>query len=107
MLAEAGEPVTPATGHTSPRLRGEVGSRTVRLPGEGDALNPALTTARCPKAPHPDPLPAGGAREHHTILSHQSPPSHIRQFLGPDTKQQNGNLDGQSKFRVASRRFSE
>jgi peptide/nickel transport system ATP-binding protein len=42
---------------TSPRLRGEVGLRS--NPGEGDSPPVALAE----RAPHPDPLPASGARE--------------------------------------------
>jgi peptide/nickel transport system ATP-binding protein len=42
---------------TSPRLRGEVGLRS--NPGEGDSPPAALAEG----APHPDPLPASGARE--------------------------------------------
>jgi peptide/nickel transport system ATP-binding protein len=42
---------------TSPRLRGEVGLRS--NPGEGDS--PPVVLAET--APHPDPLPASGARE--------------------------------------------
>jgi ATP-dependent DNA helicase UvrD/PcrA len=42
---------------TSPRLRGEVDARSA--PGEGDSRN----IAQAESAPHPDPLPASGARE--------------------------------------------
>jgi DNA helicase II / ATP-dependent DNA helicase PcrA len=49
---------------TSPRLRGEVGLRS--NPGEGDSP-PAVLLDR---APHPDPLPAGGERE-------KTPPKNI------------------------------
>src|SRR5260370_3561475 len=42
---------------TSPRLRGEVGLRS--NPGEGDS--PRVEYVESP--PHPDPLPASGARE--------------------------------------------
>jgi len=42
---------------TSPRLRGEVGSRSD--PGEGDYRRPAISE----NPPHPDPLPASGERE--------------------------------------------
>jgi peptide/nickel transport system ATP-binding protein len=42
---------------TSPRVRGEVGTRSG--PGEGDSPRVALAD----RAPHPDPLPASGERE--------------------------------------------
>jgi hypothetical protein len=43
--------------YTSPRLRGEVGSRSD--PGEGDPRNARAVES----PPHPDPLPASGERE--------------------------------------------
>ena len=47
---------------TSPRLRGEVLiCACVRIPGEGQRRVSQLCNFR--KAPHPDPLPANGARE--------------------------------------------
>ena len=47
----------PAAVPTSPRLRGEVDPRSVS--GEGLSQRPGLSE----RAPHPDPLPAGGERE--------------------------------------------
>jgi peptide/nickel transport system ATP-binding protein len=47
---------------TSPRLRGEVDARSAS--GEGDS--PRVTLAD--RAPHPDPLPAGGEREKKPLL---------------------------------------
>jgi hypothetical protein len=46
---------------TSPRLRGEVGIRTVRarIPGEGPYRQDVVLHG----APHPLPLPASGERE--------------------------------------------
>jgi peptide/nickel transport system ATP-binding protein len=53
--AAALSPISPPS--TSPRLRGEVGLRS--NPGEGDSPR----TEPAERAPHPDPLPASGARE--------------------------------------------
>ncbi len=47
----------PSSASTSPRLRGEVGAQSA--PGEGDSPPAALVET----PPHPDPLPASGARE--------------------------------------------
>jgi peptide/nickel transport system ATP-binding protein len=47
---------------TSPRVRGEVGARSG--PGEGDSPSAALAD----RAPHPDPLSAGGEREKAPLL---------------------------------------
>src|SRR6185437_6860366 len=47
---------------TSPRVRGEVGAQSA--PGEGDSPPVALVE----RAPHPDPLPAGGEREQKPLL---------------------------------------
>ena len=55
-------PEEEAASSTSPRLRGEVGLQS--NPGEGDPPRVALAE----KAPHPDPLPAGGEREKRPLL---------------------------------------
>ena len=55
---------------TSPRLRGEVGAQSA--PGEGEPAS-HLVSAESP--PHPDPLPASGARE--KIIAPSSPPKNI------------------------------
>jgi ATP-dependent DNA helicase UvrD/PcrA len=56
---------------TSPRVRGEVGLRS--NPGEGDS--PQNVLAESP--PHPDPLPASGAREQIAPPSPQAPLKNI------------------------------
>ncbi len=55
---------------TSPRLRGEVGAQSA--PGGGEPAS-HLVSAESP--PHPDPLPASGARE--KIIAPSSPPKNI------------------------------
>jgi DNA helicase-2/ATP-dependent DNA helicase PcrA len=59
---------------TSPRLRGEVGLRS--NPGEGVA-EPTSPAASADRPPHPDPLPASGAREQIAQPSPSSPPKNI------------------------------
>ncbi len=68
LLAQA-----PSSPRASPRLRGEVGERS--SPGEGDP--PRAEFAEGP--PHPDPLPASGAREKstHPGMTAQPPPKNI------------------------------
>jgi DNA helicase-2/ATP-dependent DNA helicase PcrA len=53
---------------TSPRLRGEVGSRSD--PGEGDSRNDMPSDG----APHPHPLPANGEREQTLHEERETPP---------------------------------
>ena len=55
----------------SPRLRGEVGAQSA--PGEGDSPYAALAES----SPHPDPLPASGAREQVASSAPQAPPKNI------------------------------
>jgi DNA helicase II / ATP-dependent DNA helicase PcrA len=59
---------------TSPRLRGEVGLRS--NPGEGVA-EPTSPAVSADSPPHPDPLPASGAREQIAQPSPSSPPKNI------------------------------
>jgi hypothetical protein len=59
---------------TSPRLRGEVGIRAVaRIPGEGQSpVHNVCVSANQEQAPHPNPLPASGAREWPEGFDHAS-----------------------------------
>jgi DNA helicase-2/ATP-dependent DNA helicase PcrA len=59
---------------TSPRLRGEVGLRS--NPGEGVA-EPTSPAASADSPPHPDPLPASGAREQIAQPPRSSPAKNI------------------------------
>jgi hypothetical protein len=59
------EPAAPTI--TSPRLRGEVGS----CAGRGSSRR-QLNMRRSCQTPHPDPLPASGAREPRAVTMHQS-----------------------------------
>ena len=49
---------------TSPRLRGEVGSRTSGCRVRGELLPHLRAPCSREQAPHPGPLPAGGARRY-------------------------------------------
>ncbi len=67
----------PSSSLTSPRLRGEVGLQS--NPGEGE---PASSPVSVESPPHPDPLPASGARESSvppgmTAPLQSSPPKNI------------------------------
>ena len=70
---------------TSPRLRGEVGSRALargfRVRGNGASPN-CGTLCNLQKAPYPDPLPAGGERENSAALIQLTPGFFTRSYAG-------------------------
>jgi hypothetical protein len=74
VIADVCKPVKELTAQsiTSPRLRGEVGSRARRGERVRGSCLPHLWMLRGRQdAPHPDPLPASGAREYRAALIHE------------------------------------